>query len=118
MLEGDPGWSYEEGGPQLTGTPRLRPAWESGAGRLKPKPRTRPRKKSALEPEDVEVEADFSRPVRPYAVTERFEAGDRIEHPTLGLGVVQGAAGPSKIRVLFDGRKSLLVHDRTPSPGA
>ncbi|MDX1649514.1 MAG: hypothetical protein R3263_06640 [Myxococcota bacterium] len=117
-LEGDPSWTYEEGGPRLVGTPRLRPAWESGAGRIRPKPKPRTRRKSATEPEDALVEPDLSRPVRPYAVTERYEPGDRIEHPTLGLGVVQGAAGPTKIRVLFDGRKSLLVHDRPPSGGA
>lgn len=118
-LEGDPGWSYEEGAPRLLGRPRLRNAWEAGAGRIKPKPRSRARRKPAADAEDALIEADYSRPVRPYAASERFEAGDRIEHPTLGLGVVQGAAGPTKIRVLFgEGRKSLLVHDRPSSGGA
>lgn len=110
-LEGDPGWSYETEAPVLTGRPRLVPAWEHGAGRVRPKPKPR-RRKDAAGPADVTVEADLSRPVRPYTSQEHYAPGDRIQHPTLGVGVVQGAAGPTKIHVLFDGRKSLLVHDR------
>jgi hypothetical protein len=110
-LEGNPGWSYAEGAPVLDGPPRLAPAWESGAGRVRPKPKPRPR---ASEPQELVVAADLSRPIRRYALTETFAPGDRIEHPTLGIGVVQGEAGPGKIRVLFDDRKSLLVHDRPP----
>lgn len=106
-LEGDPGWSYADGMPALEAAPRLGRAWESGAGRVRPKPRP----KAAPEAEPV-VEADLSRPPRGYAVTESFASGDRIEHPTLGLGVVQGDAGPGKIHVLFDERKVLLVHGR------
>jgi hypothetical protein len=41
-----------------------------------------------------------------------YTAGDRIEHATLGLGVVQGSVGPTKIEVLFDGVKRVLVHHR------
>jgi hypothetical protein len=111
-LEGDPGWSYSEGTPVLDGPPRITPAWEPGAGRLKPKPRPRPQPEG-----ETVVEADLSRPVRPYAATETFSAGDRIEHPTLGLGVVQGAAGPGKMHVTFGERKALLVHGRPPAAG-
>jgi hypothetical protein len=50
--------------------------------------------------------------VRSYALTEVYTSGDRIDHPTLGSGVVQGEAGPGKINVLFGERKSLLVHGR------
>jgi hypothetical protein len=108
-LEGDPGWSYGEQGPVLSGPPRLFPAWEPGAGRVRPKPKPRPK---TAAPAEVVVEADPSRPVRTYALTDTYAAGDRIEHPTLGTGVVQGIAGPGKIRVRFDERVSLLVHDR------
>ena len=111
-LEGDPGWSYDEGGPALDGDPELRKPWERTAGRVKPKPRARARK--AAVPEDVIVEADLSRPVRPYGITDSFASGDRIQHPTLGMGVVQGEAGPGKIHVLFGEKKSLLVHERQP----
>jgi hypothetical protein len=68
----------------------------------------------------VRVEADLSRPVRGYAASESYSAGDRISHPKLGLGVVQGSAGANKISVFFDDRKVLLVHGRpgTPPPSA
>ncbi len=112
-LEGDPGWTYDEGGPLLTGDPDLGPAWERLAGRVRPK--ARPRAKKAADPEEVIVEPDLSRPVRTYGLSESYAAGDRIEHPTLGIGVVQGEAGPGKIRVHFGEKKSLLVHERQPS---
>ena len=112
-LGGDPGWSYAEGGPVLDAPPQLVLAWEPGAGRVLPKPRARPR---AVDPADLPVEADLSRPVRPYAISETFVSGDRIEHPTLGLGVVQGVAGNGKINVLFGEKKSILVHERHPAP--
>ena len=110
-LEGNPGWSYPDRWPVLDAEPRFTPAWESGAGRLKPKPRP----KAAAEVAPV-IEADLTRPIRNYALTEVFQPGDRIAHPTLGTGVVQGEAGPGKITVLFDEKKSLLVHGRAPAP--
>ncbi len=109
---GDPGWSYPEGTPVLDAAPRLDAAWEYGAGRVRPKPKPRAR---PVDTSDLPVEPDLSRPVRDYVVTERFERGDRIQHATLGLGVVQGIAGNGKINVLFGDRKSVLVHGR-PAP--
>lgn len=117
-LEGDPGWSYPEGSPVLDAPPRLTPAWEVTAGRIKPKARPRPKVGA---PAEVRVEADLSRPIRDYALSERFAPGDRISHPKLGLGVVQGIVGPCKMAVLFDDRKIVLVQDRpagaATSPG-
>ena len=110
-LEGDVGWGYDEQGPLIEGTPRFKIAWEPGAGRVKPK--AKPRSKPKTDPADMIIEADLSRPARPYVFAESYAAGDRIEHPKLGTGVVQGAAGPGKIRVLFDERKSVLVHERS-----
>jgi hypothetical protein len=111
-LEGDPGWSYPEGRPLLDAPPRIEPAWEIGAGRVKPKPRPRPK---TATPADVPVEPDLSRPVRDYSGIESYAPGDRIQHPTLGLGVVQGTAGRGKISVLFGDDKRLLVHERPAS---
>lgn len=108
-LPGDPGWVYREEGPAIDGIPRLSLAWEPGAGRVRPK--ARPRAKPSA-PEVVIVAADPSRPPRRYAVAESYRPGDRIEHPTLGVGVVQGVAGRGKIRVRFDDRESVLVHER------
>lgn len=120
QLQGDPGWSYDRGAPALDAPPRFGPAWEPGAGRVRPKARPRPK---ALSEEARVVEADFSRPVRTYALTETYSPGDRISHGTLGDGVVQGPAGPGKIEVLFGDKKTLLVHGREPAgdgpaPGA
>lgn len=108
-LPGDPGWGYGDAGPVLEGDPKLVLAWEPGAGRVKPKPRPRPR---ASSPVDEVVEADLTRPVRGYALSESYSAGDRIDHPKLGMGVVQAIAGPRKIRVRFEDRESVLVHER------
>jgi hypothetical protein len=113
-LQGDPGWSYAEGRPRFDAEPRLGPAWDAGAGRIKPKAKPRARAKTAA-PSATVVEADLSRPVRDYRSSEHYVAGDRIQHPTLGTGVVQGAAGPGKINVHFDDRRSVLVHDRAAS---
>ncbi len=118
-LEGDPGWSYPEGRPVLDSAPRLVPAWELSAGRLRPKVPSRPKPGAPVE---VPVEADLSRPIRSYAASEKYAAADRISHPTLGLGVVQGQAGNGKISVFFEDRKVVLVHGRPapamPSPSA
>ena len=65
------------------------------------------------EPVPQAVEADPSRPVRGYSVSDSYRAGDRIAHPKLGTGVVQGSAGAGKIRVRFDERLSVLVHERS-----
>jgi hypothetical protein len=46
---------------------------------------------------------------RRYAVSERFDASDLLEHPTFGLGVVESVRGDGKIVVLFrDGEKTLI----------
>jgi hypothetical protein len=115
-LQGDPGWSYGEGRPAFDAEPRIGPAWDAGAGRIKPKARSKARRATPT-PSEIVVTPDLSRPVRDYRITEHYVAGDRIQHPTLGAGVVQGTAGPGKINVHFDDRRSVLVHDR-PSPAA
>jgi hypothetical protein len=108
-LPGDPGWSYGEDGPVLADAPKLTLAWEPGAGRVKPKPRPRPKPTA---PADEVVQPDLSRPIRAYSLQESFSAGDRIDHTKLGLGVVQGIAGPGKTRVRFEDKQSILVHER------
>lgn len=107
-VEGDPGWEYGDAGPEITGSAVLEPAWEARAGKLKPKPKSRPKAND----ENAIIEADLSRPLRNYGIRESYEPGDRIDHPTLGMGVVQAIAGVGKISVLFDEKKSLLVHER------
>jgi len=105
----DPAWTYEEGGPLLAAAPDLRPAWEPGAGKLKPKPKSRPKKQDTT---PALVEADPSRPPRDYRITDSYAPGDTIVHPQLGTGVVQTVAGRGKIAVLFGDETKLLVHER------
>ena len=57
------------------------------------------------------VEADLSRPVRAYGPHESYHPGDRIEHPTLGLGVVTKSF-PGKVEVRFAEATSRLVAGR------
>jgi hypothetical protein len=108
-LEGETPWSYEEDGPLLANAPDLEPAWEAGAGKLKPKPKSRAKKNDGI-PELVE--ADLSIPPRAYGISETYAAGERIEHVKLGTGVVQGILGKEKILVLFGEDSKLLVHER------
>ena len=107
--EGTVGWEYDDEGAKLTGDISLEKAWETGAGKLKPKPK--PKK---VDPADEIVEADMSRPVQSYSIRGSYEPGDRIAHKNLGEGVVQGVVGRGKIAVLFGDEKDkkLLIHER------
>ena len=58
------------------------------------------------------VAPDLSKPVRAFRTTETFAVGERLTHPTLGEGVVQAIAGPTKIEVLFGAERKVLVHNR------
>jgi hypothetical protein len=57
------------------------------------------------------VAADLSRPVRSYKVSEKFEVGDRVEHPTFGQGTVEVIDG-QKMTVFFVSGRKVLVHDK------
>lgn len=107
-LEGDPGFGFDAEGVRLAAPPRLERAWEAGAGRVRARPKPRPRIAEAL---PQSVEADLSRPIRAYGPHESYRPGDRLQHPTLGLGVVQKAL-PGKVEVQFDGATSRLVAGR------
>jgi hypothetical protein len=107
-LQDDPGWEIEDEKPTLVGTPILDRAWGPGAGKVKPKVK---RKSKAAAVEEI-VEADPTRPTRAYRTTESYSSGDSIQHPTLGLGVVQRSMGNGKIKVLFDDTPRLLIHER------
>jgi hypothetical protein len=115
---GDPGFSHETGAPRLDGDPRLEPAFELGADKVRPKSAPSGRKKKSSGPTaPVRVDADLARPIRPYTASEHFAAGDRVQHAALGLGVVQGSAGLGKVRIQFDAREAVLVHDRRAAGG-
>ncbi len=43
-----------------------------------------------------------------YSMTTAFKVGALMNHPTFGLGLVQGVAGPRKVNVLFEvGKKTM-----------
>jgi hypothetical protein len=59
------------------------------------------------------VEADPSRPIRSYKRERQLPRGRPHRASEARHGVVQGSAGPGKIRVRFDERQSVLVHERS-----
>ncbi|HIG72467.1 MAG: hypothetical protein ABGX04_16050 [Myxococcales bacterium] len=105
--ESNPGWSYDDEGPLLSSQIGFVKAWETGAGKLKPKP-----KKKKVDPADEIIEADLSKPLLKYSIRDSYERGDRLAHTKLGEGVVQGVVGRGKIAVMFGEEKKLLVHER------
>ena len=58
------------------------------------------------------VEADTSRPSRPFNPRDSYRVGDRLVHPTFGEGVVQETRGATKVTVLFEAGMKLLVQGR------
>ncbi|MBW2386133.1 MAG: hypothetical protein JRG92_21070 [Deltaproteobacteria bacterium] len=61
------------------------------------------------------VEADPSRPPRRYQPDDRYQAGDRMLHPSFGEGVVQSVSGPQKVLVRFSSGDKTLVQARSAS---
>lgn len=55
------------------------------------------------------VAADLSRPVRKYAASEKYEVGDRVDHPTFGTGTVE-IVETGKVTVFFAVGRKVLVH--------
>jgi hypothetical protein len=58
------------------------------------------------------VEADLSRPRRPFRISDTYEVGDRVVHADFGEGVVQAVRGPKKVEVLFAAGAKTLVQGR------
>jgi hypothetical protein len=48
-------------------------------------------------------------PPRRYAATELYAAGDRVSHPTFGVGVVATFPGPGKVEVIFPAGARVLA---------
>lgn len=61
-------------------------------------------------PPGPSVQADPSRPPRPYKPTETFAIADTVLHPSFGTGVVELVPEPGKMQVYFaDGRRVLVM---------
>jgi len=52
---------------------------------------------------------DPSKPMRPYAASAQYAAGERITHPQFGVGVVAGSPGAGKIDVVFPSGARVLA---------
>ncbi len=49
---------------------------------------------------------------KPYSPSDKYQAGDVLNHPSFGLGVTTAVKDGTKIEVLFEGGSKLLVHGR------
>ena len=99
---------------QCGGYHRFRPLG-GGSGKTKTSTTTTRRapaakKEPTLRISEPLVEADTSRPPRPYSVRELYKPGERIDHPTFGHGVVELIPEPGKMQVFFaEGRRVLAT---------
>ena len=52
---------------------------------------------------------DPAKPPRTYAARDSYSAGERIAHPTFGVGVVAGSPGAGKVDVMFPTGERVLA---------
>jgi hypothetical protein len=62
------------------------------------------------------VAADLTKPVRTYRASEKFEVGERVDHPSFGQGVIE-TAEPGKITVFFASGRRVLVQSKEGGTG-
>jgi hypothetical protein len=72
------------------------------------------REKVQVIPVEVEWREQLSKsqgaPSLPYAPTKEYKAGDVIDHPTFGCGVVRTIKDGNKFEVLFQRDVKTLIH--------
>jgi hypothetical protein len=80
----------------------------------KRKANAKPREKAQVIPVEVEWKEQLSKAQnkasKPYAPTGEYQAGDVIEHPTFGCGVVKTIKDGNKFEVLFQRDVKTLIH--------
>jgi hypothetical protein len=52
---------------------------------------------------------DPAKPPRTYAARDSYVAGERVAHPTFGVGVVSGSPGAGKVEVVFGSGARVLA---------
>ncbi len=62
------------------------------------------------------VAADLSRSVKTYRASEKFEVGDRVDHPSFGQGVVE-VSEPGKVTLFFATGRRVLVQSKDGAVG-
>jgi hypothetical protein len=87
---------------------RYRPAERASPTRRSATPTARKRRVAA----EPLVEADLSRPRRPFRPSDTYQVGDRVVHADFGEGIVQAVRGPRKVEVLFEVGAKTLVQGR------
>ncbi|MEO8706139.1 MAG: hypothetical protein ABI867_39280 [Kofleriaceae bacterium] len=58
--------------------------------------------------EKPSVAADLTKPARPYRASERFEVGERVDHPNFGQGIIE-LSESGKVTVFFATGRRVLV---------
>ena len=58
---------------------------------------------------------DPAKPARPYAGSATYVAGERIAHPSFGVGVVAGSPGAGKVEVIFPSGVRVLAAAKAAS---
>lgn len=66
-------------------------------------------KKAEPLPPGPVVEADLSKPIRPYSARESFAVGERVDHVKFGIGVVESLDAPGKMTVCFADKRRILA---------
>jgi hypothetical protein len=61
------------------------------------------------------VQADLSKPPRSYRPVDKYEIGERVDHPSFGQGVVESVDG-AKATIFFATGRKVLVHDKNAAP--
>lgn len=88
---------------QCSGQHRYRPTDGTRVPPIKRKA-TKKRAKGSSPMQSIEtkaVEPDLSKPIRRYSIRDTFVPGERIDHPTFGIGVVEVSSEPGKMTVFF-----------------
>lgn len=100
---------------------RFKPTGDAPEANLKPAKRTvvsaasKAKSPSRARTTTTEIVHDPYKAVRPYALSERFELGEQIQHKKFGPGVVCGVED-DKIRVNFNEGLKVLLHGRVIRP--
>ena len=68
--------------------------------------------KSAASKHQSALKASSSAVAKPYSQTSKYQAGDILDHLTLGRGVTTAVKEGAKIEVLFESGLKTLVHAR------
>jgi hypothetical protein len=86
----------------------------AAAASAKKKNKAPVREKVQVIPVEVEWREQLSKmqgiPSKPYAPTTEYKAGDVIEHPTFGCGIVRVLKDGNKFEVLFQRDVKTLIH--------